>query len=69
LALFLVAAFILFARTAARAGRKTRSLKLLLAYSLHSHLQQIPILFGQIRYRNQRRKGGNAAIIEYKTTP
>jgi len=66
-ALFLLAAFVLFARTAARAGSKTRSLKLLLAYSLHSHLQQVPILFGQIRYHKQRRNGGNAAIIEYKT--
>jgi cellulose synthase/poly-beta-1,6-N-acetylglucosamine synthase-like glycosyltransferase len=68
-ALFLVAAFILIARTAAKVSRKTNSLKLLLAYSLHSHLQQVPILFGQIRYQKQRRRGGNAAIIEYKTTP
>jgi hypothetical protein len=67
-ALFLVAAFLLFARTAAKASRKTASLKLLLAYSLHSHLQQVPILFGQIRYHKQRKRGGNAAIIEYKTT-
>jgi len=67
-ALFLIAAFILLARTAARAGKKTRSLKLLLAYSLHSHLQQIPILLGQLRYHRQRKSGGSAAIIEYKTT-
>ncbi len=67
-ALFLVVAFILFARTAARTVSKTHSLPLLLAYSLHSHLQQVPILFGQIRYQRQRRRGGNAAIIEYKTT-
>jgi len=67
-ALFLVAAFILIARTAAKAVGKTHSLKLLLAYSLHSHLQQVPILFGQIRYHKQRRHGGDAAIIEYKTT-
>ena len=68
-ALFLVAAFLVFARTAAKATQKTHSLPLLLAYSLHSHLQQIPILFGQLRYHKQRRSGGNAAIIEYKTTP
>ena len=67
-ALFLVVAFILFARTAAKTVSKTHSLPLLLAYSLHSHLQQVPILFGQIRYQRQRRRGGNAAIIEYKTT-
>jgi hypothetical protein len=47
---------------------RTHDLKLLLAYSLHSHLQQVPILFGQIRFHKQRRRGGNAAIIEYKTT-
>jgi cellulose synthase/poly-beta-1,6-N-acetylglucosamine synthase-like glycosyltransferase len=68
-ALVLVAAFILFARTAAKAVGKTHSLKLLIAYGLHSHLQQVPILFGQIRYHKQRRRGGNAAIIEYKATP
>ena len=67
-ALFLLAAIALFARTALKTRHRTNSLKLLLAYSLHSHLQQIPILFGQIRYHKQRRRGGNAGIIEYKTT-
>ena len=67
-ALFLIVAFILIARTAARSMGKVRSTKLLIAYSLHSHLQQIPILFGQIRYQRQRKSGRNAAIIEYKTT-
>ena len=66
--LFLLAALALFARSALKTRHRTGSLKLLIAYSLHSHLQQIPILFGQIRYRKQRRRGGNAAIIEYKTT-
>lgn len=67
-AIFAVAAFALFARTALKTRHRTNSLKLLLAYSLHSHLQQIPILFGQVRYHKQRRQGGDAAIIEYKTT-
>ena len=67
-ALFLLAALALLARTALKTRSRTNSLKLLLAYSLHSHLQQVPILFGQIRYHRQRRRGGNAAIIEYKTT-
>ena len=67
-AFFLAVAFILFARTAAKVMNRTHDLKLLLAYSLHSHLQQVPILFGQIRFHKQRRRGGNAAIIEYKTT-
>ena len=68
LVLMLFAALILLGRTALKTRRRTNSLKLLIAYSLHSHLQQIPILFGQIRYHKQRRRGGNAAIIEYKTT-
>lgn len=68
-ALFLVAALALFARTAAKVSGRTSSLKLLLAYSLHSHLQQIPILIGQIRFHRQRRRGGNSAIIEYKSIP
>ncbi len=68
LAFFLLAAFALFARTALKTRHRASSIKLIIAYSLHSHLQQIPILFGQIRYRKQRRQGGNAAIIEYKTT-
>ena len=67
-ALFLLAALALLVRTALKTRRRTNSLKLLLAYSLHSHLQQVPILFGQIRYQRQRRRGGNASIIEYKTT-
>ena len=67
-ALFLIAALALLGRTALKTRRRIDSLKLLLAYSLHSHLQQIPILFGQIRYHRQRKRGGNAAIIEYKTT-
>jgi cellulose synthase/poly-beta-1,6-N-acetylglucosamine synthase-like glycosyltransferase len=69
LTMFLLAALALLGRTAAKARTKTSSTKLLVAYSLHSHLQQIPILFGQWRYQKQRRRGGNSAIIEYKSVP
>ncbi|MDQ1453504.1 MAG: hypothetical protein QOK38_3370 [Acidobacteriaceae bacterium] len=66
--LFAAGAVALGARTAARASNKTRSPHLLLAYALHSHLQQVPILFGQLRFWFQRRSGGRSAIIEYKTS-
>jgi cellulose synthase/poly-beta-1,6-N-acetylglucosamine synthase-like glycosyltransferase len=67
--LFLLIALALFARTAMKVRGRTHSAKLLLAYSVHSHLQQIPIFFGQLRYRRQRQRGGRAAIIEYKSIP
>ena len=69
LLLFLFAALALLARTAVKASRKTRSPGLLLAYSLHSHLQQIPILLGQLRFHRKQRSGQSSAIIEYKTIP
>jgi len=69
IALFLLAALALFARTAMKVRSRTDSLKLLLAYSIHSHLQQVPIFFGQLRYRRQRQRGGKAVIIEYKSIP
>jgi cellulose synthase/poly-beta-1,6-N-acetylglucosamine synthase-like glycosyltransferase len=67
--LFVFAAAALFVRTAIKARVKTRSPGLLLAYSLHSHLQQVPILLGQIRFRRKHRSGQSSAIIEYKTIP
>jgi cellulose synthase/poly-beta-1,6-N-acetylglucosamine synthase-like glycosyltransferase len=68
-AMFLMAALALILRTAVKARRKTSDPKLLIAYSLHSHLQQIPIFFGQLRYRIRRLRGQGSAIIEYKTVP
>jgi cellulose synthase/poly-beta-1,6-N-acetylglucosamine synthase-like glycosyltransferase len=65
--LFVLAAFALFARTAMKARNKTGDAGLLTAYSLHSHLQQIPIFLGQLRYRVSRMRGEKSAIIEYKT--
>ncbi len=55
-------------RTAVRASAKTRSPRLLLAYALHSHLQQVPILLGQLGFWLQRRRGRRSGIIEYKTS-
>jgi glycosyltransferase involved in cell wall biosynthesis len=39
---------------------------LLLLYGLHSHVQQIPILVGQLKYRLGRRSGEQRKQIEYK---
>jgi len=53
-------------RTAAKCGWKSRHLTTRLLYGIHSHLQQVPILFGQIRYRRDRRAGRKQALIDYK---
>jgi glycosyltransferase involved in cell wall biosynthesis len=39
---------------------------LLLLYGIHSHLQQVPVLFGQLQYQRSRRSGKQVGIIEYK---
>jgi cellulose synthase/poly-beta-1,6-N-acetylglucosamine synthase-like glycosyltransferase len=55
-------------RTTSRLSSQTRSPRLLLAYALHSHLQQVPIFFGQLRFWLQHRRGRRSGIIEYKTS-
>jgi GT2 family glycosyltransferase len=67
LGLFALGATAIGARTTIRAGRKTRSPRLLAAYALHSHLQQVPILFGQLRFWCRRRAGHRSGIMEYRT--
>ena len=42
---------------------------LLLLYGIHSHLQHVPVLFGQLQYQRSRRSGKQGAIIEYKGEP
>ncbi|HEV2275799.1 MAG TPA: glycosyltransferase family 2 protein, partial [Acidobacteriaceae bacterium] len=39
---------------------------LLLAYGVHSHLQQLPIFLGQLKYVLNRRRGRQGKLIEYK---
>jgi len=58
---------LLTVRTAHRARWKSRRLVTLLLYGLHSHVQHIPILFGQLMYRHARRTGRVQGLIEYKT--
>jgi cellulose synthase/poly-beta-1,6-N-acetylglucosamine synthase-like glycosyltransferase len=53
-------------RTAIRSQWKCADLKTRLLYGFHSHLAQIPMLFGQLRYRYNRLRDQSAALIEYK---
>lgn len=53
-------------RSAWKAGWKTPHWSTRLLYGAHSHLQQIPIFFGQLRYLCHRSRGKRASLIEYK---
>jgi glycosyltransferase involved in cell wall biosynthesis len=54
-------------RSAWRARWKTDDLPTLLLYGVHSHLQQIPILIGQLKYAFEKGRSGDSRLIEYKT--
>ncbi|UHD18702.1 glycosyltransferase [Thiocapsa bogorovii] len=56
----------LIVRTARRVEWKEPSPLTRLLYGVHSHLQQIPILFGQIGFYLDRRAGRRRRLIEYK---
>lgn len=60
----LLAALVL--RTAIKVGWKDARWSTRLLYALHSHLQQIPIYVGQLRYAASKRRGERPALIEYK---
>ncbi len=45
---------------------KSRSVWTLLLYGFHSHLQQVPVLLGQLAYRMDRKRARKRALIEYK---
>ena len=62
LALWLLMLVAVAARTASQNRWKRASWTTLFLYGLHSHLQQIPILFGQLQFLFN----GNKALIEYK---
>jgi glycosyltransferase involved in cell wall biosynthesis len=57
---------VLSARTAQKFTWKSSDRQTLLLYGLHSHLQQIPILIGQLNYYLDRRRGRRRRLIEYK---
>lgn len=53
-------------RTAWKARWKTSDRVALLLYGLHSQLQQVPILMGQMQFRLNRRRGVKRGLVEYK---
>ncbi|MFN0244248.1 MAG: glycosyltransferase [Planctomycetota bacterium] len=53
-------------RTATKVGWKDARWSTRVLYALHSHLQQIPIYVGQLRYAASKRRGERQALIEYK---
>ena len=57
---------LLVARTAWKARWKSHNWLTLLLYGVHSHLQQIPIFWGQVEYHLHRRKGRRSMLLEYK---
>jgi cellulose synthase/poly-beta-1,6-N-acetylglucosamine synthase-like glycosyltransferase len=53
-------------RSAYKARWKTTDKVALLLYGIHSHLQQIPIYWGQLQYKLNHRRGKRAGLVEYK---
>ena len=53
-------------RSAWKSRWKSHDVVTLLLYGVHSHLQQIPICIGQLRYALDQRRGNRRALIEYK---
>ena len=45
---------------------KTDDWVALMLFGVHSHFQQLPIFWGQMRYKANRRRGTRAALVEYK---
>ena len=61
-----IAALAIIARSAHRCGWKSPDRTSRYLYAIHSHLQQIPILFGQLAWHVHRWKGQRRRLIEYK---
>jgi len=61
-----IAAAMVIARTAHRCRWKSSDRTSRWLYAIHSHLQQIPILIGQLAWRLNRWKGQRSRLIEYK---
>jgi cellulose synthase/poly-beta-1,6-N-acetylglucosamine synthase-like glycosyltransferase len=53
-------------RSAWRARWKSSDPVALTLYGAHSHVQQIPIFFGQLQYWWNRRRGRRSGLLEYK---
>jgi glycosyltransferase involved in cell wall biosynthesis len=66
IALWLVMLLFLSMRSAWKARWKNATPGILLLYGFHSHLQQIPILVGQLQYELSKRRKRARKLIEYK---
>jgi len=66
LALWAALLIALSLRSAWKSRWKSHDVISLLLYGVHSHLQQIPICVGQLRYSMDQRRGNRRALIEYK---
>jgi cellulose synthase/poly-beta-1,6-N-acetylglucosamine synthase-like glycosyltransferase len=66
---FALAAVVLWSRTGVRAASRVKSAWVLIVYSIHSHLQQIPVFLGQLRFWTGRARGRGSALMEYKEMP
>jgi glycosyltransferase involved in cell wall biosynthesis len=66
LALWFALLLLLSVRSAWKARWKGASPWVLLLYGIHSHLQQVPILVGQLQYELGKRLGRARKLIEYK---
>ncbi len=64
---FLVIVSIRMIRTATTFRWKSSSPWTLMLFGVHSHIQQIPILVGQVRYWMHARRKSRSELIEYKT--
>ena len=68
-ALMVALAGAMLLRSAARASWKGGDRPTRMLYALHSHVQQVPIMCGQIAYHRDVRRGRQRALIEYKEGP
>jgi len=66
LALWFALLLLLSLRSAWKARWKTENKRTLLLYGIHSHVQQIPICVGQLRYALGKRRSSRSRLIEYK---
>lgn len=63
-----LAVLLLLLRTTYRCRWKSPDFATRFAYAVHSHFQQIPILFGQLAYLRDRWLGHKRGLIEYKVS-
>jgi glycosyltransferase involved in cell wall biosynthesis len=65
-ALWLAGFALVVVRTAWKARWKSKDAGVLLLYAVHSHLQQVPIMLGQLQFERNASRGRRRGLIEYK---